>query len=566
MKKFSVLMFLFISISSFLVAQNTGITSIFYDSSFGIFDNELDWAVNVGSDFTGLKHDYIFGGLTNLEKKSLSTNTSFDNGGGTLWGGYYKSGDDPWSIFSGFTASDSSGNQSGGTTYTAGAATTDGTTTWQWDQVVTDTNYTANRIFDSLGFAGQYLFMLNGFNTGVYLGISIIDSSTQANNYEETQNWYYNSTGAAVAPTPLLDFTRKITKTAYSRNSTYTLGVPLYMEAGEISHTINTVLYVSHNNSSSSTVDTCTAPADATRNITNTIKNETTDTDTFIGLSGDYLYTQPGIWGSNGDNELFVSAGFSGNIDMPSYSTALTTQAVSYAGGGAAGVNGTRNDDSESRDFKSGVDFSIFAGAGHSFYYDIDSAVNFAIKPYVSLEFSMDNDTLLDSKVTIDRQDNDSDGAFTSAADRIITTTTTYTNTTKYSSNNTPYIDISTTIDFPVAATISPEKWPFYITLGSRAEIGIVNTINFTKTAVNSVHTVTVDGTGTTVSDTTVQAVSSDETSVVNTSVSIAANHNIGLTMPIGDYTKLDISLDMSSAMNILDFKDLTAQVIIALP
>lgn len=565
MRKFLFLVF-FMATAVFVFSQNTGITSIFNDSSFGIFENELDWAVNVGSEFTTLQHDYLFTGLANLEKTSVSTTANFDNGGTPLWGGFFKSGNNPWSLFSGFTASDSSGNQAGGTTYTAGASTSDGTTTWQWNQTVAEKEYTANRLFDDMDFAGQYLFMLGDFNTGVYLRANINDSSNQTNNYTETQKWYYNSTGGGVAPTPLADYTRSITQTAKNITSTFIIGVPFLMQTGDLDHEINAIFGLTLVDNSTSLVDRYTAPANATLNITNTIANEVTNTDATVGLYGTYTLTGPGIWGNSTKNEFYLTAELSGNMEIPDYSTKLTTQAVSYAGGGAAGVDGVRDDDSDKRTFKNAFDFSLLTQAKHSFFYELGPSVNFAVKPAASIKLSMDNEALLDTKVVVDRQDNDADGAFTSAADRIVTTTTTYTNTDTTSGNNDSTIDITTTLDLPVAATIAPDKWPFFITLGSKVEIQLVNSINITKTAANSVHTLTVDGTGTTVSDTTVNAQGSDETSVINTTIGVTAEHNIGLTMPIGQFVKLDVSLDLSSAINILDFKDLVIQAIISMP
>ena len=191
MRKIVLLLFILLAFATFVSAQNTGITSVFNDSSVGIFENELDWAVNVGSEFTTLNYNYLFAGLANLEKVEVDTNVGFDNGGGPLWGGFYKAGENPWSAFAGFTASDSAGNMPGGTV-TTNLSTVVGTTTHQWDDSVTETEYTANRLFDDMSFAGQYLFMLGDFNTGAYFGMDVDNSLTvQANNYEQTESWYY---------------------------------------------------------------------------------------------------------------------------------------------------------------------------------------------------------------------------------------------------------------------------------------------------------------------------------------------------------------------------------------
>jgi hypothetical protein len=436
------------------------------------------------------------------------------------------------------------------------------------DLTSTETTYTANRLFDDMDFAGQYLFMLGDFNTGAYFNMDVTDSSAQASNYETVQDWYYNSTGAGVMPTPLADYTREITETDKDFLYSYSLGVPFFTQMVNMEHEANVLIDLDFLNLSTSFSDTFSAPADAALPLfTNTEADDITEKTTFLGFNADYTLTKPGIWGKDSGNEFFFGGGFGFDVETPTYSEVLTEQDISYAGGGAAGVLDVRNADTLDDTFTAGFDFNIEARAGHSFFYDLGPMVTFGLSPEASLGFSMDNDALLDKEVAVNRADVDADGAFTSAADTITTTTTTYTNSIdNVGGDSTSVIDITTGFTLPVAATIAPEKWPFFITLGSRADLQLVNSITNTKTAVDSVRTVAVDGTGAAVSDTTVEALSSDETSVMDNSILVEATHNIGMTMPIGEYVKLDVALDLGGATNIIDFKNLVIQVIIAMP
>jgi hypothetical protein len=571
MKRIVLFLFILLTLTAFVSAQNTGLTSVFFDSSVGVFENELDTALKVGPDFTSLDYSYLFAGLGNLEKVEADTNAWF---GIPLWAGYYKAGDKPWSVFAGFVATDSTGNLAGGTTYTPGAPetvtdpVTGDTTDHQWNSGVLTTDYTANRLFDDLDFSGQYLFMLGNMNTGVYLGVDISDASPQATNYTETDVRYYNASGAGVIPTPTADYTFTRTETDKATDSTYSIGIPLFMGTDSLGHTINLTADINLVDNSVTDVQTYSGTPDTALGlVTNVEVDETIDKTTTTDIGVDYTMTKAGILGDHPDNELTINADGGIIIDSSKYSDVLTTQNVSYAGGGAAAVIGTRDDDSTTDTCKNAFDFDISIGAGHSFFFDLGSMVEFGFIPEISIGISMDNPVLREQRVVINRVDGDADGAFTSAADTITTITTTYTNTTAAAGNNISTMEIETTLALPVAATITPEGWPISITLGSKPQVQMKNTITTTKTQVSSTVTSTVDGTGADVGVVaTTNAGTSNETTVTDTTFDVTAEHNIGLTMPLGEYVRLDVSLDFSTAINVLDFKDLIIQAIVSLP
>ncbi len=581
MRKSILVLFLVLTITAFVSAQNTGITSVFNDSSVGLFENELDTAVNVGPDFNTLNRSYLFTGLANLEGARAWDDQTFDNPGtwpGTpIWCGFYIAGEHPWSVFTGFSASDSVNNEADTTAYTTTPSVV-GTTTYQWNNIVKDTDYTANTLFNDLYFKGQFLDMWGDINMGAYFGLNISHTvpasppGFQGSNYKETEKVYYDSTPGA-APTPLLDYTRTATETAKAVSMIFSLAMPVYMESDGIGHEANLTTDLTLTDTSTTFVETYSGTPDtAIGTVTNTEVSETVDKTTTFGISGDYKQTLPRLWGKNADNRFVVggSAGYS--TDIPVYSDVLTTQDVTYAGGGAAGVTAVRANNSTTQSFGNSLILNFMVNAGHSFFYQLGTMVSFAMSPEFALGFDLSNDATIKSDVSVVKTDGNADGDFADAADTITTTTTTYTNTDSATGNYNSTIDITTTLELPIAVTIAPEKWPFFITLGSKPQVTLVNTTRSTKTAVNSVKTVAVDGTGAASgTDSTVNAGTSNESSVTDSTISVTATHNIGMTMPLGESVKLDVNLDMSGDLgidtaNIFDFKNLVIQVIIALP
>jgi hypothetical protein len=72
MKRLSGILFLIMATVS-LSAQPI---SFLGQSSFGLFTNELDASMEVGSDFLDLEDTFIFGGLTNLQQMGIESSTT----------------------------------------------------------------------------------------------------------------------------------------------------------------------------------------------------------------------------------------------------------------------------------------------------------------------------------------------------------------------------------------------------------------------------------------------------------------------------------------------------------
>jgi len=586
MKKFLFLIFFMVSVV-FVFSQNTGISSVFNSISEGVFTNELDAAVSVdgmlssGPDFRSLQHDYLFAGVTNLELDKLIGNFTFSTVK-PLWAGFYKAGEKPWSLFGALVATGTTTNSSDGTTYTQGASvnvtTGADTTTYQWNDSSSTMDYTANRIFDALNLSGQYLFTLGGMNSGVYVNVDLINADPQGSNYKKTDVYYYNSTGAGVVPTPLVDYNYSKTLTSRDNTSDFTVAVPLFIPDTDSSQLFNLQTVFSITDKSGSDTESYTGtPQSATAiplGTTITVADDTTAKVLSGELVFDYTFKKKDMKGTNSKDQFWIKGTADLTLSGVTLGLSNITQPISAAGGGAAIVNGTGRIDTQGTvTGTAGFTGIAKANAGHSFYYDLGSGVEFGVAPEAGLEYKLVLPVIIKSSTQIISTDGDGDGAFTSAADTISTFTQNYTNTSIDTSALTPIQAvmknaITCSAVLPMAITFTPPKWPITFTLGSKPSITANMTFTNIKTSTTSTVTSTVDGTGTAVGGTTTtNAVTSDETTNMDTTYSVTATHNIGFSMPISDAARIDVSLDLSSsATNVFDFGYLKAQAIIALP
>jgi len=570
MKKTILFLFILMAFTMVVSAQTTPLFSIFNYTSAGIFENELDAAVSVGEDFTNLDASYLFSGLGNMGFLPTWSTATYNGSGNLLWGGFYKAGDKPWSAFAGLTATDSSGNKKGGTTNTE-ATVTIASATYSYNSSETETKYTANRLFDDFDFQGQYLFMLGDINTGIGVGVSIDESDTdQTKNIEKTSDFFYDgsATPGTTPPVATKDYTYKNVQSSNNtlgskgNSANYWIAVPFFIMDGDISQEAGAKISFNFVDNSSSQKEDYSAPADAAATFTN-VDNETINKNTTIGIDGFYKKEMPGIWGSNEDNRFYFEAGADFGIEIPKYSLSNSSQATIYAGGGAAGTLSTATDMTIETTGKPGLDFGVYGEVGHKFLYNPGPMVKYGFEPSVGLGVDVDNEFLTDSMTTVTKTDGNNDGDFTDAVDTISTSTTEYENNGSGTGDDETVIDITTTFTLPVSAIITPENWIFSVILGSRNTVELVNKITSTKSVISSTEASSISGTGVAGVPVTTEAGTSEETSVVDTAITIETSNTIGLSMPIGDYAKLDMLLNSN---NLLNFDSLVIQATIALP
>ncbi len=573
-------------------AQTTGLESVQSDVSFGVFGNELDAALTVTEAgnrpvFSDLVNQMIFGGLSNLNYASVVTaqDTFTASVSDPLWVGYFGPGDNPFSLFLGMLYLGGTGNLAGGTVETTTAkgpitvATTD--TTYQWVDTSTTTEYTGNRVYNIFEKRAQVIMPFGDMNVGLGATLYMFDASPQANNYNLTEVNYYDTAIATAAPTPVADYTFTQSRTDLQKQNRVVLSVPVFLRSGDMGHTVQLGGDIQMFDRSTARGQTYTDPVDPAGGLPLTTVIETDDATykySNIGVNAMYEVVMAPFFGENEQNEFTAGAAVNTEFRSGEYAETLVTQNKTWAGGGAAPTIGERNFDEYSITVSGQSDFDFDLMASHSLYFDLGGNARMGIIPDVSTTIGINKeDWFIASEQNVNRVDGNADGDFADAADTITTVTTTYTST---SVNQTTWagavittgaasdvLEITTEFGMSGALEVTPGNWPFSITLGSRPRLQMVNAKTTTRTSVSSDTTSTVDGTGAAVGNTTVNdAAVSDETSVWDHTFTVDAEHRIGLNMMVGEAVRLDMQLNLSTGINILDFKNMVVQAIVKLP
>lgn len=583
-----VLMLLILATGAF--AQTTGLQSIQSDVSFGVFGNALDGALTVQEAgnrpaFSELMNKMVFGGLSNLNWQSSANGIQVDEtfassiGGDPLWIGYFKPGDMPYSVFWGNHTETETGNQADITnvTTTAKNGIVSGTTTTNYDWISQEevVDYTGNRLTSWSENWVQFLTSLNGMNVGAGVQVFLVDNSVQGNNYELTQTNYYDTAAGTEAPSPSVDYTFTETQTELDKITYFALDVPFFMRTGDLGHTAQLFTSFQFDNASYSLAQTYTAPEDGGFATTVTEADDGTIKSTIVNVNASYELVAPAFFGEHEENEFIGGVALASTpVRSAQYSEVLTEQDKTFPGGGGAATDGARNDDETTSTISSQMDYGLDLTASHSFYYDIGDAVRVGLVPDALAGIFVDNeDWILESRTDVDRQDTNADGTF-DAADTIVTTTTTYTNTSlndradiTTTADVVNEFDITAELGLAGAIEVTPGDWPFSVTLGSRPRARLVSTKITTLQAQTATTVETADGAGTVASTTVNEAPASDEEVVWDHVFTMDAAHRIGLNMLVGEMVRFDVALGFNTnETNILDFSNFTLQAIVELP
>lgn len=598
-------------------------------TSFGLFMNALDGAANVneqgmGPGFSELEGKYVFGGLSNLNW--VEQDATFTAGSGNpLLLGFMNAGDFRYSVFTGtwFNLADS---QRKTETAWAGEQTetvVDGTTStdYNWYERQITTEYTGQVLSNEFTKYGQFNTQLGPANVGLILGVGAENGFDSDAVYTETTVFQYNDAGAGNVPTPKADFTETYTNMDYSggggKTWSFGLGVPVYLETGDLAHAANLSVVFEKTDLSYTQSLAYTVPQDNVVNpIAGIVNAQTaafipepfspaipvaagtqfvdipdwgeTTSATVVPIGLDYALYTP-MFGEHEDNRLMAGLSANAILRSAAYSRTQVWQLNDFAVGGAVTAN-ERSEYIVNTTIASTLGGAVSLMGGHSFYFDLGDAITFGIDPVVNARFGWgvgydggDNDVtngidvgdfvpadgVLESATTTVSDDGDTDGAFTSAADTITTVSTTLANTVIAGGGFEDRVDlqqISTTFSFPGSVKIQPEGWSFAFTLGSMPQVGLTRSM-VTGAVQASANTISdVDGTGADLG-TTVEALSDPEIySYTEWSWFAVADHRIALNMMLPADVTIDVALDLSSAENILDFKDFIIQAIIPLP
>lgn len=562
-----------------LFAQVTGLESVQSYSTFGVFGNELDDALNV-SGISDLEQKMVFGGLSNLNflDSTVEADDTFNADlNDPLWLGYYSPDALAHSLFAGFYGGVDSTNLNEANTVaitTTNKTVTD--TTYTWNDQVTETQYTANVVLDEIDFSAQFLTSLSGMNVGLALSYYVNNQTDKnVNNYTTTETNYYDTAAAGEAPSTAVDYVFTETYSAMDINSIIGLKVPVFLTTGALKHTI--VLgadFDMQNYNAVSGEQTYTNPADTILGV-QTVQEDADKTANSLDILIDAHYDLaiPGLFNKNDANELTVRTGIDAAINTATYATSNITQNYNWTAVNTAPDVNARAENTTDDTVAGGIDFFIDAGLKHSFYYDLGETLRFGLIPGLGVNVNIDNpDYAVTERVSVGKADGDADGAFTSAADTITTTTTEYTNSAYTSLEfgtigaSSSVFEIGTTFSLSGAVEFTPADWPISVMLGSQPTLSLTNTSTTNNTSTAKATTVVADGTGATTSTTITEEADVPSVSTWTHDVTVSAAHRIGLSMQPADPVRIDVALNLSTANNILDFKDLVVQALIKLP
>ncbi len=580
MKRFLLLIGAAFLVAAIAGAQNTGIDSILDSTSYGVFTNELDAAASVqerttGPGFSELENSYFFGGLSNIDRATARALTT-----PAFWMGYYMAGDLPWSIFARLD-NDAANLDSTDVTVTPGpqVGVVDGNTTtnYTWTEIQTTTNYDTFA-FDQANNEAQFLIHVGPVNTGIYGQLIRNNDYDATENYTETLIRYNNTAAAGTPPSTEAEYTRTTNQLDYSAGggkvTTVTAAVPVFLPMEGMTHFANVSFDLTNRDRSFDQTRTHTTPTTGDISpYTNIITNENLLQGSEFGAGVDYVLTLPGLLGDNDRNEFQVSAFGSFTRRNAEFSVADTTQARAWDG--AQWQDSTRVEETTTYAFEAASVLSGGAWTVHSFYFDVGSAIEFGLQPWLFLRYEKDNgNPRLTETVYTDRQDNDNNGVFTDdGVDATVTTTTTYTNTsfdvaagnvtaeTGFTSGVTTTSEITTSVGIPTAVTVQPEGWNFGMTAGARPRLAYTRTAQTAMSSESAQTEVTATVGADPVTETTQADDSTTDTSFTS-SWTAQVDHDFGVFLHFGENVRVDATLNGS----LLEFNNFQIQTIIALP
>jgi hypothetical protein len=555
------------------IVSAQSVNSIGSSVTGGLFRNELDAAFSiyedlVGPKFSELGKNYLFTGLTNINQKKFNANDS------SIFGGFYKAGEMPWTVVGVFNHTDVGATQTTETTTFTGTlnSTVVGTTTYRWnDQETTEKRTVLG--FDTISDSLAFYTNLNKFgidaNTGINFAFAFDNTGyNPANNAETVVTDYYNAAAAGVAPDVKKAGSEKTTTTNLGGKShDVSFSVPFYIETGDLAHSASFGLGFSGNDSSTSTKVSYSI-ADATQydtinggSYTNS-DDENINKSSAVDLSAMYRISLPGFRG-HADNRHFASLSMDFSFQGQEASADSSSQDYAYDGVSAFVKTGeVAASDKTSYNYDGATDSNIGLTGGTRLYFDLGDGAVFGVMPSLSMNYKSDKPVLLADSKRVVKTDNNSDGDYIDVGDSVVTTTRTYTNG---SGGETITKDFILSASAPVALKVKPAGWLFGMYFASTPTLSMDVETTTTKSSINKVETVTEsgNGTGVTTTDTTTEAAEENSTESKITKWDTSATHELGLFFDLGKNLKLEAVLNAS---NLFIFENLSIQATFALP
>lgn len=543
-----------------------GFSSYQAEFSQGILTNELDAASVASEEFTQLNKTYLLTGVSNLQKL-LSTNGTVIlpniQFGAFLPGEMNKSFVVNFAAVRGGTVETAATN--GTTSTTAAVATTSGstTTTHIWTTSTTESTF-ALKSFDSLMVEGQGLLDLGFGVAGVYLEADITDSSDPGQNFTKVTTDYYDANAAAANTAPSATKNYSSTETNKNMNHIYdfTLGIPLFMKTGELSHSaaasFSTVLT---DTSSAYTFDWEDGTQTAAGLVTSS-DNKVTNVTSDIGINLDYALEMPGFFSEvKGRSKFGVALGTT--LSSAIYNS--QTFEIDYNYPGLARTPTGNVHDTENSKFALAVDFSSVLSASHSFEYNFGKGFDFVIVPGLAVQYAVDDRRtgagLLTEHIDVATTNNTAPNDTIDGSDLTTTTTTTVDRSGQIDALH----EVDVAVEIPAVIKIKPEGWICGFTFGATAFAAMNNNIDVNKD--DLVTTVRVVNSGSATSDNT-SVTYSGGTNTTDYSVTwdFRGEVSLGANFEFTEDIKMDVNIDSTFAGGVFDLRALAIQAIIALP
>jgi len=559
MKKIVLVSLVFLAVLTPGTAQNFNYSSLALDFSANLFPSPMDQALNAadlgyGPAFGELDHNYLFGGIANL-----NTDTAVSSGGAPAIIGFYREGDMPWSFVSSkdFTGiSEASGN----TTPAYGAAVTNGGVTYPvLNSISVVDNMT--RLFATLTTQFQYLTVFGDLVSGLYFSLHMTNNASAAANSTTTQTFYYDSSTTPGTTVPVNSQDYRTTTTISDKAASvldFTVAAPFYLRGGSLSHSGNLSF-------ASRTVDNGTTNTETLTPIsTNALASATYNTNTTVDKTSrmtidlDYGLMMESFLSNHKESRFKANA----NAELIFYGGKSSISNVNQDYSITAGVlstNETRAEVLTTDTITSNMGFDINLGASEQIYHDFGDMITMGLMPTLFMGFDRAHTVgNITQRVVVDKADGNGDNLFDNVADTITTTTTTYTNT----GSNMAALVSSDTITFrfslPTALKFHPEGWICGFVFSNTPTITFAGTTTTTKTSVNTQTVATIQGDGSGATTATTNPESSVVTSTKNNSWNVDNTATLGAEF----YLPGDIILMVQINGNLLAPESFTIQAV----
>ncbi len=518
------------------------IESIRSQASAGLFDNELGAAVSVVEDergprFTELEHDYLFAGLGNLnEVEATDTHT------GALFNpvlfGLYRTGESPWSLFSGVHV-DGRGDRSTNVLTNDVQSETDGDVDWDWTRRH-EVQETILR--EQFRVPVQYITALDGMNLGLRLHLQ----STGGQRVRTQDDYFYNDADAGEEPDPQPAASGTTTERD-GRNIGVGIEVPVFMGQGGFGQYLNPGVFVSWDATGSSRetedweffddLDPAHDPLNVTERDS---RSRDVDLDMWAWL--DYAMLMEPMFGENERNRFRIEAMLGTRYTTQLHSSEVTQTRMTFDGDDVDEGDTVTN--VESWSYQGAFDLNLAGGASHSFYYDVGDDAEFAFRPGAGIGLSMEP---LGPRTRLTFRERE----FEAPEEEV-------TEETEYAARDRRF-SVSTDLELPVAFTAHPEDWIMGFTISGTPSVSHTWDIDRIYQQEEASFVRTVDG------DVVTEEYYQEpkgrwETNHIWT---FAADYALALHVPVTERAMLDVELAGGTDGSLFDLNQLTIQAIV---